>query len=315
MFELRVLSGLHQGAALPLIGEQWLIGADAEHDLALYDPGVAALHCRLTRTEDGWQLKAEDSLINDEEGHARTVTELAPNQTFALGNVWLCLSAAEQDWPLVPVVAPSENPQDSAEQSPPLVNVSGRSTRFDRIGAVIVGVLVGIMGSAWGLSRSTSPPSEAIAAPVAAIAAPAPTKTTAAASPSKVKLASRDAVRRQLNALLSDRLLTDVSVEDSGEGLALKGGLKDDALLVYQRMLQRFNERYELPVPLLDEVATAGAGLPFVIVQIISGTNAHLVTSEGQRLYIGDVLNGLRLSRIDEQRIEFDGERHVEVRW
>lgn len=38
MFELRVLSGLHQGAALPLIGEQWLIGADAEHDLALYDP-------------------------------------------------------------------------------------------------------------------------------------------------------------------------------------------------------------------------------------------------------------------------------------
>lgn len=80
-------------------------------------------------------------------------------------------------------------------------------------------------------------------------------------------------------------------------------------------MLQRFNERYELPVPLLDEVATAGAGLPFVIVQIISGTNAHLVTSEGQRLYIGDVLNGLRLSRIDEQRIEFDGDRHVEVRW
>ncbi|MGF6109282.1 type III secretion protein D [Pseudomonas frederiksbergensis] len=314
MFELRVLSGLHQGAALPLIGEQWLIGADAEHDLALYDPGVAALHCRLTRTEDGWQLKAEDSLINDEEGHARTLTELTPNQTFALGNVWLCLSAAEQDWPLVPVAAQSENAQDSAEQSPPLVNVSGRSTRFDRIGAVIVGVLVGIMGSAWGLSRSASQPSEAISAPVAAIAAPAPSKTNAA-SPSKVKLASRDAVRRQLNALLSDRLLTDVSVEDSGEGLALKGGLKDDALLVYQRMLQRFNERYELPVPLLDEVATAGAGLPFVIVQIISGTNAHLVTSEGQRLYIGDVLNGLRLSRIDEQRIEFDGDRHVEVRW
>ena len=27
MFELRVLNGLHQGAALPLIGEQWLIGA------------------------------------------------------------------------------------------------------------------------------------------------------------------------------------------------------------------------------------------------------------------------------------------------
>jgi type III secretion protein D len=319
MFELRVLSGLHQGAALPLIGEQWLIGADADHDLALYDPGVAALHCRLTRTEDGWRLNAEDSLINDEEGHARTVTELAPNQTFALGNVWLCLSAAEQAWPLVPAVAQTESDPKSPGQSAPLEKVTSRSTRFDRIGAVIVGVLVGIMGSAWGLSRgSSSQPTEAITSPVAAIVAPASAgkpKTAETTSPSKVKLATRDAVRRQLNALLSDRLLTDVHIEDSAEGLVLKGGLKDDALLVYQRMLQRFNERYELQVPLLDQVATAGAGLPFVIVQIISGTNAHLVTSEGQRLYIGDVLNGLRLSRIDDQHIEFDGDQHIEVRW
>ncbi|RON14427.1 FHA domain-containing protein [Pseudomonas frederiksbergensis] len=319
MFELRVLSGLHQGAALPLIGEQWLIGADAGHDLALYDPGVAALHCRLTRTEDGWQLNAEDSLINDEEGHARTVTELAPNQTFALGNVWLCLSAAEQAWPLVPVAAQTQNVEDTPGQSPPLKKVSSRSTRFDRTGAVIVGVLIGIMGSAWGFSRGGSnPPAEAIKAPEATVAAPVAKdkpKTLDAPSAAKVKLATREAVRRQLNLLLSDRLLTDVNIEDSGEGLALTGNLKDDALLVYQRMLQRFNERYELPVPLLDQVATAGAGLPFVIVQIIGGTNAHLVTSEGQRLYIGDTLEGLRLSRIDDQRIEFDGDRHVEVRW
>ena len=33
MYELRVLDGLHQGAALPLFGEQWSLGANADADL------------------------------------------------------------------------------------------------------------------------------------------------------------------------------------------------------------------------------------------------------------------------------------------
>lgn len=40
LYELRVLTGLHRGAALPLNGEQWSIGSSAGADLALYDPGI-----------------------------------------------------------------------------------------------------------------------------------------------------------------------------------------------------------------------------------------------------------------------------------
>jgi hypothetical protein len=44
MFELRVMSGLHQGAALPLIGDRWVVGAQEDSDLVLYDPGILTQH-------------------------------------------------------------------------------------------------------------------------------------------------------------------------------------------------------------------------------------------------------------------------------
>ncbi len=319
MYELRVLNGLHQGAALPLVGEQWLIGADAEHDLALYDPGVAPRHCRLTRSADGWTLNAEDSLINDDEGHAHHVTELTPNQTFALGNVWLCLAPADEAWPLVPVAngtasrSATFDPQpDDLAASVPLEKVSSAS-RFSRRHALLIGVLLSVLGGAWAWHRSgVSPTADAPAPPI-----DNPTIATRIdpPAPGKTRLSNRDEVRRRLNTLLSDRLLNDVQIENSADGLTLEGGLKGDALPVYQRMLERFHERYESTVPIVDNVVPVSSGLPFVIVQVISGANGHLVTADGHRLYVGDEFNGLRLTRIDDQRIEFDGDQHYEVHW
>ncbi|MGY2289771.1 FHA domain-containing protein [Pseudomonas sp. SDO528_S397] len=317
MFELRVLNGLHQGAALPLVGEQWLIGADEEHDLALYDPGIAATHCRLSRTEAGWSLDAEDSLINDDEGHALTATALLPNQTFALGNVWLCLAPAEEAWPQVPmVVTPGQTqPEQPEPMAPPASAAPKGVSRFKLACGVVAGLLMGVAGTHWGLHRG------AVATPAPAVVEQsppvdtAPVKVAQAPASDKISLTGRDEIRRRLNTLLSERLLTQVSIEDSSEGLTLKGNLSDDALALYQRMFKGFNDRYATSVPVLDQVGALGTGLPFAIAQIISGTNAHVVTADGHRLYIGDQLNGLRLTRIDDQRIEFDGEQHIEVRW
>ncbi|EGH08776.1 type III secretion apparatus protein, YscD/HrpQ family, partial [Pseudomonas savastanoi pv. glycinea str. race 4] len=35
----------------------------------------------------------------------------------------------------------------------------------------------------------------------------------------------------------------------------------------------------------------------------------------GRRIYVGDEVDGLRLTRIDNQRLQFDGNRHIEVNW
>ncbi|WP_341957652.1 type III secretion system inner membrane ring subunit SctD [Pseudomonas sp. RC10] len=336
MFELRVLTGLHQGAALPLVGEQWVIGSDEEQDLALHDPGVEQVHCRLQRQGEGFVLNAAEGQIGDQEGHRHATAELIPNTAFVLGSVWLCVSAAEDAWPSVPVVIPqprveaaqetpvTEPPDpapDARSSAPPLEKVESRSRLLNRTTGVIVGVLLGVAGSAWSLTRSSGSPDT-----VAAVAMVQPSKPSAAttkpalkpvAEPAskRIHLANVDDTRRQLTTMLSDRLLSGVDVQQTPEGLVLSGNLKAESQVVYQRMLQRFKDRYDTPVGVIDNVTTSSNGLPFTIVQIMSGPHAHLVTADGHRLYVGDELAGLRLTRIDDNRIQFDGERHYEVNW
>lgn len=328
MFELRVLTGLHQGAALPLVGEQWGIGANADQDLALHDPGVEQLHCRLQRQGEGWLLNAAEGPVADEEGHLHASTLLTPNTAFVLGSVWLCVSPAQDPWPSLPAVIPQakseQTSQPEAPASAPLEKVESRSRFFNRTTGVVIGLLLGIAGSAWSLSRSAAPSSDAMAisTPAQQLAKQEPVrpsttrgKTTDQPASKRIRLTSVDDVKRQLNTMLSERLLSDVSVEQTPEGLTLSGNLKPESQLVYQRMLQRFKDRYDTPVALIDKVAAGTSGLPFTIVQIMSGPNAHLVTADGRRLYVGDELAGLRLTHIDDNRIQFDGDRHYEVSW
>ncbi|WP_460043540.1 type III secretion system inner membrane ring subunit SctD [Pseudomonas sp. S2_H01] len=318
MFELRVLTGLHQGAALPLVGEQWAIGSDAEQDLALHDPGVKQMHCRLQRQGDRWVLDAADGAVCDEEGHRHATTELTPDTAFVLGSVWLCVSAAEDPWPSVPALIQTPPPAPEPEPvagTPPLEKVESRARVLNRTTGIVIGVLLGIAGSAWSLTRSsTATDSLAVATVAPALEQPGVQRKPAAPH-KRTSLTSVDDTRRQLNTMLSDRLLSDVNVQQTPEGLTLSGHLKPEAQLVYQRMLQRFNDRYDSPVALIDNVTASGSGLPFTIVQIMSGPHAHLVTADGHRLYIGDELAGLRLTRIDDNRIQFDGDRHYEVNW
>ncbi|WP_296257737.1 MULTISPECIES: type III secretion system inner membrane ring subunit SctD [unclassified Pseudomonas] len=323
MFELRVLTGLHQGAALPLVGEQWAIGSDAEQDLALHDPGVEQVHCRLQRQGDSWVLNAAEGSIGDQEGHRHSTAELTPNTAFVLGSVWLCVSAAEDAWPSVPAVIQPPPAQAQAEpqpqaraSAPPLEKVESRSRLLNRTTGVVIGVLLGIAGSAWSLTRSSAPESMAATAAVHPSAQIAQ-KARPASEPAhkRIQLTHIDDARRQLNTMLSERLLSGVNVQQTPEGLTLSGNLKAESQLVYQRMLQRFKDRYDAPVALIDNVTTSSNGLPFTIVQIMSGPQAHLVTADGHRLYVGDELAGLRLTRIDDNRIQFDGERHYEVNW
>ncbi|KPC25858.1 HrpQ [Pseudomonas syringae pv. cilantro] len=324
MFELRVLNGQHQGAALPLVGEQWSIGSAEELDLALDDAGVASLHCRLQRLDERWTLNAEEGVVCDEQGNALPGLDVKLNSPFMLGPVWLCVSPAEDAWPSVPAVIPKQ-PQAEPEQARkdvPLQKVRSRSQFLNRTTGIIAGLLVGVIGSAWSLTRPAAIAMDQGPAHIAAMttdAPPDPARTPAkAAKPvadGRIHLSSAEAVRHQLSTMLSDRLLTDVSVEETPDGLVLNGDLKEESLLVYQRMLQRFKDRYDSPVNVMDNVASNRNALPFVVVQIMTGPHAHLVTADGRRVYVGDEVNGLRLTRIDKQRLQFDGDRHVEVNW
>ena len=114
---------------------------------------------------------------------------------------------------------------------------------------------------------------------------------------------------------IRSRLVETASTPRCEEGEALLGSLQGEGMLVYERMLQRFEKDYETDFVLQDQVSSGAAGLPFVIVQIIAGPRGHLVMEDGRRLHVGDKLDGLRLVRIDNERILFDGVRRYEVAW
>lgn len=56
--ELRILSGLHRGASLPLGGERYVIGSSDDADVVLLDPGVADRHATLRHDGERWLLAA-----------------------------------------------------------------------------------------------------------------------------------------------------------------------------------------------------------------------------------------------------------------
>jgi len=63
MLELRILTGLHRGAALPLDGEAIQIGSASENDIILVDPGMPAVAGVVQRSgQSSWVYRSGDEI-------------------------------------------------------------------------------------------------------------------------------------------------------------------------------------------------------------------------------------------------------------
>ncbi|MDG6400913.1 FHA domain-containing protein [Pseudomonas quasicaspiana] len=306
MYELRVLNGLHRGAALPLIGDHWLVGSDEQHDLLLQDPGIARRHCILTCDGETWRLEAEDGSLFDEQGQpCDSLNALTAEQTFRLGTVQLSIMASTAQWPAVVEPKPSSESAPSGfgesraeSQAPPSPSQPAKRPALHKRLA-IAGIVVTLAGSAWAL---TTP------GPVS----PSPTTT----QPREPSALSATDTAEKLQVMLRERELRDtVSVSTSAEGIVLKGSLTPEQMALYKRMLERFGQQQKSSVAVLDQVKPFGRKLPFEIVQIASGKRAHVVLADNRRLFLGDEVDGLRLTKIDDNHVEFDGDEHYEVKW
>lgn len=309
MYELRVLTGLHRGAALPLIGDHWLVGSDEQHDLLLQDPGIARRHCRLTRDGETWRLEAEDGSLLDESGApCDSLNALATQQTFQLGNVQLSIMPSSAQWPAVVEPKPAgsaEQPNASAftaepQETPAPSRPATRPALHKRL--FIAGIVVTLAGSAWALTTPGPISSE--------------NPSRSALQPREPAALSAKDTAEKLQAMLRERELRDtVSVTSTADGIVLKGSLPPEQLALYKRMLERFGQQQKSEVAVLDQVKPFGRKLPFEIVQIASGKRAHVVLADNRRLFLGDEVDGLRLTKIDKNSVEFDGDEHYEVKW
>ncbi|AXO90007.1 type III secretion protein [Pseudomonas parafulva] len=296
MFELRVLSGLHRGAALPLVGDEWVVGAAEEADLALYDPGICTRHVCLQRSDQQWRLEPLDGAVCDAQGQPWALAQALPvDVPFAVAGIWLCLASADQPWP--PEALDSAASAAGSALSPKAAARPSWSRRLAIAAAVIT-----VASSAWAFTSQPTPP---------VAASPTPPLTR-----SKVALDSVATVRLQLERMLQERdLATQVRVESQGDRLVLVGELPRQRLAVVERLLQRFNDRYQPSVEVLAKVQEHLTQLPFQIAQIVGGKRGHVVTSDGRRLFLGDQIDGLRLTAIGNDKVTFEGDQRYEVTW
>lgn len=308
MYELRVLTGLHQGAALPLCGDTWSVGAADTSDLALYDPGIAGHHCDLQLREGIWTLTQVDGPVHDHEGQkTEKEFQLTVGVPFGLSDIWLSVVTADTAWAAQGGDAQPEAATLSVEggssshNEPVLAPKGGGVSRFFLLvpAAAIVFALVLL----W---RDSS-------LPMPVLSAGPPTL----AELSKIDLADAAATRGILQRMLLERELSSriTMVEEPGK-ILLQGRFEQaDLLQVITRMLQRFEQRYNSPVQVLTAPAPAPPLLPFSIRQVSYSRLPSILTADGRRIFVGDEFKGVRLIEINDTTLVFDGEQRIEVSW
>lgn len=299
MYELRVLSGLHQGAALPLFGEQWSIGAHADADLLLNDGGIAEHHARLRLLHGCWSVQAEAGLIQGADGLILAqITDLALNTVFSIGAVRLCVTLADHPWPQAPAPQPAPSAPDNAAPLALTLSSISPSRQKHLISLVLVCAVIIV---ALGVASTGEREAQASLMP---------------AADQKRELGSPFEVRQQLLKMLSERELGQrVSLLVINGQIVLDGEVPQDDVELVTRMLSRFGEQFETVVPVLSRVRVSDGTLPFKISQIVGGPNGHVVLETGDRLFVGDEVDGLRLLQIDNNKVVFDGAQRYEVRW
>jgi len=316
MQELRILSGYHRGATLPLDGVELAIGADEEADVVLADPGIAARHARLS---------CEGMVRGQDSNAAREQVPLADGAFGRAGAIWLTVcdgGAPWQDPPADPVdgqaqqgderaesgAAPSDasavadTPAAAAEPSPPASRVRGF-----RMALVPVAAMAAL--SAAAAYALTSHPVDSFEAGFAAEVR----KRPEAAVPSHL---APDALQAALRKRLGEvDLLGRVVLDLREREWTLRGALNDEDAERLQRMLRAFAETYVIDFPIQVKIGSTEAMLPFRIVQVLSGNDPSIVIDDGRRLYVGDEHRGVRLAAVAGNQLRFTGRQTLNIAW
>ncbi len=98
-------------------------------------------------------------------------------------------------------------------------------------------------------------------------------------------------------------------------GWSMRAHLDDAESERFERVLKAFVLEHKITFPVNAKVGNAESMLPFTIRQIVSGTNAGIVTGDGDRFYVGDEFLGVRLVAVKDNRLTFMGKRKIEVIW
>ncbi len=292
MFELRVLSGYHCGAALPLSGGSWRIDVDPQADLCLDGVDLNGLSYLLSCNDGVWRLSAEPA--------SQDTWMLEVDTPFQIADVWMCVARAETPWHeaaallAVPPVPSESSPAPSEANPAP----AARRQLSGAMRSLVLGLflLLSLTVVSWILQPTMA--------------------QTSAGEERTESWSSVEELRMPLQQQLREReLLKQIHISKQGGGLLLSGELSKPQMAVFERMMASFYAHYGAAAPVKIAVRPQEKKLPFRIVQVTTGQRANIVTEDGQRVFIGDEIAGLRLAAITDDQIEFSGRDPMTVKW
>lgn len=351
--ELRILSGLHRGAFLPLnFGCRLTVGSDPSCDIVLVDPGVKSLELSVELSPEGWRIERFDA------NGKPTVSKIVPwGRPESAGGVVLTVVAAADPWVFVSIEQLTNKQPVPANKAKAAVNdlhsdgnvadqevatkPKGRRKLTQRLAisaAVIFGFATFSISKAVSTSDSQSD-SDSITQTLALdkpidiksskeklAEANLPVKGVGAGfksdrqetTPAKTGLIEVNPakLRSMLVQRLRDTYLEEkLEINLTDKEWSFHGSLDEEEAQRFHRVVSGFIKEHNVKISLKADVTASGETLPFKIQQFNGGAMASVVTDDGQRLYIGDAHMGYVLQQIDGRRIIFAGKRKVEVLW
>lgn len=306
--ELRILSGLHRGGVLELDADagQLTLGASPQADVPLADAGIAAIHCRLALRGPHWHLEPAQGRVFDARGQpVQAAVALAPGACLRVADIWIGFYAETDPWPDgTPGVA-------SASTLAAAATDEARGGRYPRVKASVAGGVLAIAllpVAAWFVSSAWGRVGQQLNGKVAAgpVQAAASQAESPAASPAAL---AEEFVRGLKERELVDRLQLSLQ-EDRWE---IRGSLDAEEQQRFERLLVRFFQNRQPAFPIQVTLLSPAELLPFKVVEAISGKGAGIVTDGGERIFVGDTVQGYRLSSVESGKVVFTGKQRVEV--
>lgn len=353
MYELRILSGLHRGATLPLDDHPHVIGAGDEDDVVLVDPGVEAQHATLSPTESGWLLSSTNGSICDAESNeAQSLIDLLPGGFARVGKVWISVADQDAHWdnpppepadlPLFDAADPDgdlvgdatdatdavhaartvagEAPLDESGMLAPQEQGKHAARRSRRRRMFSVPFMLAAALSAAAAYAMTSGPDEPAQKEVDIYGDIRRTSSSAshqhAGKTARAAELTPEELRAAFRKRLSDAYLLkrfDLDLRDAS--WSMRGALDDEEARRFERILAGFMREHNITFPVHAKVGNGEMMLPFKISQVIYGEDASIVTQNGDRVYVGEVYRGVRVVAIKDSQLVFAGKRKIEVSW
>lgn len=335
MYELRILSGLHRGATLPLEDQPHSIGASDEADVVITDDGISSNHAKLSSSESGWILTADEGHVFSEHSNKpQNVVDLAPGVFARLGHVWLTVAEHDAAWVSPPALPGDDDLSSVEEEAQPEFasahadekqeaspSVGSRGRHFAML-SLIVGTIVFSAAAAFAItSKSDLADKKAVAAGLKQpLSAEIGDDTLHDTAQGTAQEAAKPKTPAQLRVLFKKRLteadLLKYFDMDLGDGeWTMQADLGEDDAARFDRLLHNFLKEYQVAFPVHAKIVGAESMLPFKIKQVITGANASIVTEDGQRMFVGEEFRGVRVVAIDDNHLVFAGKRKIEMNW